>query len=196
MVEHTFVEELAMLGSRCFLILCVMAALAPVVPWQIAAKPLEHHFPGWPTDFEGRELTELPLSGQEQSFRAGFPGRMAKFTDGRRTIVIRWVRQETRKLHPAGDCFRAWGYHVVALPLHKNAHQQFWGSFLATSDGERLVVRERIYDTADSSWTDASAWYWAALLGKTTGPWWAMTVVEPQEQQETKREDTVERNGF
>ena len=30
----------------------------------------------------------------------------------------------------------------------------------------------------DQSWTDVSSWYWQALLGKTHGPWWAVTVTE------------------
>jgi hypothetical protein len=25
---------------------------------------------------------------------------------------------------------------------------------------------------------DASSWYWAALLGKSSGPWWAVTTIE------------------
>ena len=28
------------------------------------------------------------------------------------------------------------------------------------------------------SFCDVSAWYWAASLGRTRGPWWAVTVVE------------------
>lgn len=167
-----------MLGSRFFLIACALAALAPFVPWTTSAKPIERAFPGWPTHFEGRKLTPAPLSAQEENFQTGFPGRIAKFTDGQRTIVMRWVTGETRKLHPAADCFRASGYRVVALPLQKDAHEQLWGSFRATRGQESLQLLELIYDESGNSWTDVSAWYWAALLGRSAGPWWAVTVVE------------------
>jgi hypothetical protein len=29
-------------------------------------------------------------------------------------------------------------------------------------------------------WTDASSWYWAAILGRTRGPWLAVTVATAQ----------------
>jgi hypothetical protein len=54
-----------------------------------------------------------------------------------------------------------------------------WGAFEATRGPERVIVKERITDESGKYWTDVSAWYWAALLGQTDGPWWAYTVVEP-----------------
>jgi hypothetical protein len=39
-------------------------------------------------------------------------------------------------------------------------------------------VYERIYDVAGNSWSDVSAWYWAALLGKSAGPWWSVVIAE------------------
>ena len=43
---------------------------------------------------------------------------------------------------------------------------------------ETLRVYERIYDDHSNTWTDTSAWYWSALLGNTTGPWWSVTIAE------------------
>jgi len=30
------------------------------------------------------------------------------------------------------------------------------------------------------AFTDASSWYWSALLGRSDGPWLAWTVFEPE----------------
>jgi hypothetical protein len=49
-------------------------------------------------------------------------------------------------------------------------------------NGESLRVLERIYSSSENQtgqdWTDVSTWYWQALLGKTGGPWWSVTVTE------------------
>ena len=44
-------------------------------------------FPGWPSTFEGRTLTPLPLNEMETKFATGFPGRIARFSDGEREII-------------------------------------------------------------------------------------------------------------
>jgi hypothetical protein len=49
----------------------------------------------------------------------------------------------------------------------------------AERGAERLRIRERIIDAGGATWTDISSWYWAALLGRSRGPWWAVTVIEP-----------------
>jgi hypothetical protein len=161
---------------------CVIALLAP---W-LAAAPITAGggnaataFPGWPTHFEGRPLTQLPLTEREERFGSGFPGQIARFTDGRRELVVRFVTGATRRLHPASDCFAGIGYRVRPLPLKVDADGTRWGGFTAERGGERFLVRERIYSDAGESWEDVSAWYWtAASGGKNTGPWWAVTVAE------------------
>jgi len=39
-------------------------------------------------------------------------------------------------------------------------------------------VCERIVDARGRQFIDASSWFWAALLGHSSGPWRAMTRVE------------------
>jgi hypothetical protein len=161
-----------------FLIACGLAAVVPFVPLGPSTERVDASFPGWPSHVEGRSLTAAPLSAQEQRFEQGFPGRIAKFTDGSRAVIVRWVARETRKLHPARDCFRGSGYRVTPLPLHRDEYGNLWGCFAANRGQENLLVRERICDDSGLSWTDVSAWYWAALLGRSAGPWWATTVVQ------------------
>lgn len=162
-----------------FIVCCALAAFAPLLPLRKSAAPANAAFPGWPAQFEGRALTVLPLTQREQRFAANFPGRIGRFTDGEREIVIRWVAQETRALHPAADCFRGLGYRVRPLPVRVDERGQHWGSFAANRDEETLRVYERIYETNGAqSWTDVSSWYWRALLGQTHGAWWAVTVAE------------------
>ena len=167
-----------------FLIACLSAAIAPIIAGdslpgrRMNANAPAVVFSGWATSFEHRPLTPLALSEREERFGADFPGRLARFTDGEREIVARWVTTATRKLHPAADCYRATGYDVRPLPLHVDADGERWASFSAARGDERLIVRERIYDEAGASWTDASSWYWAATGGSTRAPWWAITVAE------------------
>jgi HAMP domain-containing protein len=160
-----------------FLIACALAAAAPLVQRPHAQDPASG-FPGWPSAFDGRSLTTRPLAPREARFAAGFPGRIAAFGDGTRLYVVRWVTRATRQLHPAADCFRGAGYAVEPLPMVRDAQGRSWGAFAATRGGVRVLVRERIVGAHGSELTDASSWYWAALLGRSAGPWWAWTVVE------------------
>jgi hypothetical protein len=162
-------------SARVLLLVCLVAAMVPLlVPRPQPA--IMGNFPGWPSSFAGKPLRALPLGPIEQRFAADFPGRIARFTDGEHEFVIRWVSQETRKLHPASDCFRGSGYSVTPKPLLVETDGARWGTFLATRGKQRLDIRERIYDAAGRQWTDVSAWYWSATTGKSTGPWWAVTI--------------------
>jgi hypothetical protein len=166
-----------------YVIVCVMAALAPFI---FAASHAPSNagnvaFSGWPTEFEGKTLTLLPLSDLEKRFADNFPGRIGRFTDGKREIVIRWVTEATRKLHPSSDCFQGLGYTVTPLAAHRDASGSLWASFAATKGSDRLRVYERINNQAGETWTDVSSWYWSALRREDSGPWWAFTVAEKQQ---------------
>lgn len=166
-----------------YLIACAIAALMPFVsarfetPESSAAVVT---FPGWPGTFAGKTLTPLPLNETEKRFATGFPGRIGRFSDGEREIIIRWVTEATRKLHPASDCFQGLGYSVKPLAAHRDENGLLWASFAATKGNERLRVYERIHSDSGESWTDVSAWYWSALRHEGSGSWWAMTVAEKQ----------------
>ncbi|MDH3604730.1 MAG: hypothetical protein OEU26_34425 [Candidatus Tectomicrobia bacterium] len=134
--------------------------------------------PEWPQQFEGRPLIPLTLTAEERGFHRGFPGQVARFTDGSREIVMRWIHRPSRRLHPAADCLKAVGYQVTPKPIRMDAERRHWGCVSAQRQGKRLHVCERIYDAHGNSWSDVSSWYWAAILGKTSGPWWASTLAE------------------
>jgi hypothetical protein len=138
--------------------------------------PVRDELP-WPLSFEGHPLTRLPLSAVDQRFADRFPGQIGRFTDGRRIIILRAMREPTRMLHSAAVCFRGLGYRVEAAHAVKDAGGTTWGCFGAERDGMALSVCERIHDTQDGAWSDVSSWYWAAVLGRTQGPWYAITVV-------------------
>jgi hypothetical protein len=76
------------------------------------------------------------------------------------------------------DCFRASGYQIRYLPIHIDSNQKAWSVFEASRNDQILYVRERIYDYADNNYSDVSAWYWAAVSGRTRGPWWMIAVIE------------------
>jgi hypothetical protein len=163
------------LATITFAGLCALAALAPLAFDSKVSGRVVAGFPGWPTSFEGRKLTQLPLTPIEARFQQNFPGRVGRFSDGEREIVIRWVAQGTRKLHASSDCFKANGYALTVQPV-KVVGDERWSGFTAARGAETLEVHERIADGHGGQWSDVSAWYWAAQLGQTTGPWWAITV--------------------
>ncbi len=158
---------------------CVLAALPLVLLLPERRVVGDEGFPGWPLRFEGRVLTEVPLEGADARFADGFPGKIARFTDGGRWLILRWVAQPTRKLHSAADCLRGMGYTVGERTIRSAVDETRWASFRAWDrEGEALEVRERISDGTGRGWTDVSEWYWNASLGKTEGAWWAVTILE------------------
>jgi len=104
-------------------------------------------------------------------------------TDGRQTLVMREVRQPTRMLHPAADCYRALGYRITQERLEHQVQageSNLWRCFVAQRHGsQKFHVCERIVDAQGTAFTDTSAWYWAAASGRLTGPWQAVTVARP-----------------
>lgn len=162
---------------RCaFAALCLAAACLPIGADQ-CEKPATG-FPGWPKEWEGKALVELPLSDRERKFNRGFPGELGKFTDGEREFFFRWLNQGTRRVHSSSDCFRGLGYAVTSRGVVLDGKGARWGSYNASRGGKRLILRERISDEGGHEWSDFSAWYWSTLLRTSDGPWLAVTVVE------------------
>lgn len=131
----------------------------------------------WPQRFDGRLLRPLALSAVEQRFASAFPGAIGRFSDGERLLVLRDVQRPTRMLHPATDCYRGLGYAIADARLERDDRQRLWRCFEARRGGQRLRVCERIEDAQGLAFTDTSAWFWAAALGRSTGPWQAVTTV-------------------
>jgi hypothetical protein len=166
-----------------YLVICALAALMPMFslrPHQSNVASARVAFSEWPAQFEAHALKPLPLTERELRFGSDFPGKIGRFTDGKREVIIRWVYEATRRLHSASDCFEGIGFSVRPLPLHVDENGSRWSSFVATRGKERLRVRERIYSDRGESWTDVSSWYWSALQETHPGPWWAITVAEPE----------------
>src|SRR5688572_30210123 len=168
-------------GYLFYIVACAIAALTPFLSAhsEHASGNTKFVFAGWPEQFEGKTLTPLPLTELEQRFTTDFPGKISRFSDGKREIVIRWVTEATRKLHPASDCFQGLGYSVKPLALHRDESGALWASFTATKGNERLRVYERIHSDTAQSWTDVSSWYWSALR-TGNGSWWAITIAQKE----------------
>lgn len=156
-----------------------LLALSPLLRLPTSAPvPLER-FIEWPQQFSGQPLQPLALSVVEQRFAAQFPGAIARFRAGAKVLSLRHVTRPTRKLHPAADCYRGLGYRIQAMSLQRRAPGGgLQRCFVASGQGPALRVCEYIEDAAGQSFTDTSAWYWAALGGNSSGPWLAVTVAE------------------
>lgn len=168
--------------------LAVSAIIAGIVPLFSGEKgsttTSAETFPGWPAEWEGNTLTEIPLSGQERAFARAFPGRVGVFeTTGGERVILRWVTRPTRKIHSSEDCLRACGYSVENQPASKAA-MAGWRRFSASHpDWGVFDLREQVRSTVDPArcWPEISAWFWAASFHRQLGPWWAITVMEPRE---------------
>jgi hypothetical protein len=156
-----------------------VCALAPLALRSAAASTAARAAPEWPREWEGRALRPLALSPVEARFAARFPGHIARLTDGEQVLVLREVREPTRMLHPAADCYRGLGYRITDARLERDAQAKLWRCFIAEREGHRLRVCERIVDAAGEAFTDTSSWFWAATLGQSTGPWQAITTARP-----------------
>lgn len=166
-------------AAATFFVTAIVAAVMPLQDQPVGgAGAMAAGFPGWPAHYEGHTLREMPLTQRELAFVQDFPGRIGRFSDGRREIIIRWVGAPTRRLHPAVDCFRASGYSIAALPARRDGRGAPMGCFRASRGEESLKVCEVIRDEQGQSWPDVSAWYWHAVLGTTTSPWWSVVVAE------------------
>ncbi|MCO6429919.1 MAG: hypothetical protein J5J00_03585 [Deltaproteobacteria bacterium] len=166
---------------KIFFASALLAACVPMVGGQVHAPATPLHFPGWPTHFQGREIIQLPLEGKELRLASDFPGKIGRFWDGEREIIIRWVAKETRRLHPIADCLRGSGFQVQPAPILLDADGNRWGCVRAGVEGDSRLVCERIYDNAGNSWSDVSGWFWSALLGKTKGPWFSVAAEWPHQ---------------
>ncbi|AEG91114.1 hypothetical protein [Ramlibacter tataouinensis] len=177
MIANRFLNRV-LLKATCALLLPLCTAWSLAVVLQRPAAPVAPPAPEPPRHWDGRPLRPLALSEVEQRFARRFPGSLARMTDGRQVLVLRSAHQPTRMLHPAVDCYRGLGWRVAAEQLRLDGQGRLWRCFEAGRDGQRLRVCERIVDAAGRGFTDTSAWYWAAVLGQSPGPWQAVTVAE------------------
>ncbi|MDH3346708.1 MAG: hypothetical protein OEM02_01220 [Desulfobulbaceae bacterium] len=163
--------------KKLWIILHIAAALIPLLRLEQTTSAETSTFPGWPETVEGRSIKALPLTDEEKAWHENFPGHIGRFTDGEHEIIIRWTDRATRKLHFADICLKGTGYTVQTRPLLVDSRGNHWAQNLAQQNGKKtLEIRERIYDEQNNSWSDSSSWYWAALLKRTHGPWWAVTI--------------------
>lgn len=176
-VEHLTLEHWPRVLA-CALALTAALPLASTGRRATAAPVAADSAGEWPALLDGATLRPLAMSALEQRFAARFPGRIARFDGGQAQWVLREVREPTRMLHPAADCYRGLGWRIGGTQLEQDKQTRRWRCFVADRGGQRLRVCERIEGADGSSFTDTSAWYWAALMGRSTGPWRATTRVE------------------
>ena len=178
MFDNSFLNRV-LFKSMCAVLLpaCMLWAAASVSAPQAPARETQGF--ELPSQWQGRPLRPLALSEVEQRFARQFPGSLARMTDGQRVLVLRAVHRPTRMLHPAADCYQGLGYRIARERLQLDGEQRLWRCFEASRAGQRLDVCERIVDAQGAGFTDASAWYWAAALGQSQGPWQAITVASP-----------------
>jgi hypothetical protein len=164
------------LSSLLLVMLC--AAAAPLLATRTPIAGTDPAVPAWPHEFGGKPLVAVDLTGEERRWIGRFPGSVARFTDGERVLLMRWVTQPTRRLHPAEDCYRGWGFEVSQSRVRADHDGSHWRCFTATRNSEAREVCEQIRDLEGVFFTDVSSWYWSATLQRSHGPWLVTTVAE------------------
>ena len=129
----------------------------------------------WPQQLDSQWLRPLALSNVERRFASQFPGRIGRFSTADAAVTLRVVQRPTRMLHPAADCYRGLGYRIRDSRLERDVKARLWRCFTAWRDGHALRVCERIEAADGQAYTDTSAWFWAAALEQSHGPWLAVT---------------------
>ncbi|MDR2529001.1 MAG: exosortase/archaeosortase family protein [Synergistaceae bacterium] len=154
----------------------------------------------WPLSWEGRQLSDVPASPETALFWRDFPGACQEFAiqsedDGgfvttEDRLVLRFVREATRRLHPAEDCFRGAGYGIKPLPLLLDGDGRRWSVFTAEKAGLQWTVRQCVISVPDEdlrraekatqarSWPDVAAWYWDTARPGFSTPALAITVIQ------------------
>ncbi|HEY6513578.1 MAG TPA: hypothetical protein VI032_16475 [Burkholderiaceae bacterium] len=163
---------------RAAALLLAACALLPLAGRGAAEAPTSTAPHEWPRVWQGQTLRPLALTAVEQRFARRFPGHIGRFAADGSVWVLRDVARPTRTLHPASDCFRGLGYRIEQPWLQSEADARLSRCFVAERDGERVRVCERIVDADGQDFVDASSWFWAATLGRSSGPWRATTRVE------------------
>jgi exosortase/archaeosortase family protein len=169
-------------GRTEWVLLACAAVLAPLLAFGTPRTPEPPELGRGPEVFTFNGLVLplhfLPPTEAETAFAKSFPGTLSSHRWGTDQVILRRVNQATRRLHPAGDCLRAAGFETTEAITVRLADGSRWARFSATRDGLRRTVHERITSSRDgSTWTDVSAWYWAALWHPLNGPWQAETVI-------------------
>ena len=163
------------LAIAAFLLLCVAAGSSPAWAPRVRADQTSNDFPGWGTLVPGG-WTPLPLEPTEAAYAESFPGRVARFEKGNQQLVVRYIEQPSRRVHPSHHCLAASGYHVERA---SSQHDPDVGIWIATRGVQRMRVEEWFVSADGHKQGDVSAWYWSAVLGRSRGPWIAYTRSTP-----------------
>lgn len=162
-----------------WLVVCLAAVLVPILAGTfVPPSEASGRFAGWVDEWDGAALKRIDFTWRERSFREGFPGQVAHFSDGRRELIMRYTERPTRKLLSAEECFREAGFRIAPLDSYTDGKGRNWSLFEASKFGESLRVSERVTDRRGREWPRVGSWYWAATFGWSPGPWWAITIVE------------------
>jgi len=178
-LQQTFSVLSAKAMRYAFVPLCIVATVIPLFAPATSSRVPSGASPVWPSQINGREIFAVDSLAAENEFARDFPGAMKRFTDGTNSYFTRYIRRETRQLHPSSDCFRGLGFSIQPKPISVEPDGTKWGTFEASKSETHYRILERIYDGSGLSCTDVSEWYWLALTGKTKGPWFAVTIAQP-----------------
>jgi hypothetical protein len=160
-----------------FLVLCVAAASAPAWAPRVSPREPSGQFPGWPALLPPG-WSQVALDPTEAAYTERFPGRVARFQNGQQQLVVRYIEQPSRRVHPSSHCLAASGYDLQPAPMGADGPHQV-GAWIATRGAQRMRVEEWVVSADGQQHSDVTAWFWSAILGYSRGPWVAYTRSTP-----------------
>ena len=156
---------------------CIASLIIAIIPFfRNETKHQVKNIP-WPETILDSKITEVPLSHQDKIFLADFPGKVARFQSMNNEYILRYITRPSKKLHSSAVCLSSNAAEISYLPLWKDPQGRLWSQFDAKWRGRKLLVKEIILDKNDQSFSDASSWYWKAILNKSEGPWLSITQI-------------------
>lgn len=176
--EQSQISARAKTPAMATVLIAGLISIVPLTQTTAVANISSPDYKDTLSEFGFTNYRAKPLNSDEAKFAAAYPGSIAKFECGDKAVLLRSINCESRQVHSSADCYRGQGYGIKTLPIIIENDKR-WSRFSAIKNSTELLVQECIVGPDGKCWTDPSSWYWAAVLGKASGPWVFITVASP-----------------
>lgn len=158
-------------------LICALIAVSPLINTnkiKTVSKNLEYSIPE-SYEYQNTTYARKELNQREIRFSKDFPGSIRRYQSSDSELLIRVINKPSRKLHPSSDCLKGAGFSIAPAPASVDSYGHLLSCVYAVGSELKLKVCEKIVDRDGQAVPDVSTWYWNAILGKSEGPWTALS---------------------